>query len=244
MTSSRTSQARQAANFDGPGKILAREHNLTIVRNAVGLLTNDTQQLRCDWVELAGESVRQSVALLEGTKLLRPGGFIGVDTNQALIEQLRHERPDLKWRAGDLLHHIPWLCTHAEVGVLNFDGYFEVGGTRASAMLPALRPLICRGIKLFGSFVLILNNCLDSAYYRRIQPSEALRRQTAAVVEGLRGYYPRRELCFDSLLPGDFDTTRVDDRRYEGPAGAYWIYAGKRYGGAMSLRMAKLGLEL
>ncbi len=240
------SVARRTNNFINTGKQLTREHNLAVVRRAVGLWTNDSQQLRCDWAELAGGSIFETINALEAAKVLRAGGFVGIDNNEKQITQQQLLRPDLKWLAGDVRHHISWLCHRAEIGVFNFDGYLEVGSREASAFFTSVRPLIQRSVSLFGAFVLFSNNDLDSVSRHPNSRHQgrrelAVRRHTEAVLEHLHGYADRRLLpTFDQLLPPGFEK-KVNDSSFEGPLGAYWVYSS---GAKLRHRMIELGLVL
>ncbi len=237
------STARSTERYTGPGKQATREHNLALVRTAPGLWDKENR-LRCDWAELCGNSIMYTVTMLEKAEILRPGGFVGIDTDRKRIERFKVARPDLKWVAGDLRNQITWLLKNCEVGVLNFDGYLEVGMDHTRTFFSTIRPLVRQGIKLFGSFVLFSNNCLDSVVRHPEavhggQRSTALRMHTQGVVEELHGYFPRRSLRFDDLLPKDFEK-KADDGCYEGPLGGYRIYAGTN----QNLRMIELGVVL
>jgi len=245
------SESRKRANFTSSGKDLVRQCNLAFVHDTIGLWTNDTRQLKCDWVELAGTSIHHTIQMLEDAKALRTGsqrGFIGVDKDRERIAQLRLKHPDLQWLAGDLRHHISWLCTHAKVGVLNFDGYMEIGTRDTGATFTTFRPLVRRGISLFGSFVLLATNDLTSVVRHprsahRGQPEVALRMHTEMIIEKLGGYADRRSLPeFDELLPPDF-VDKIKDPRFSGPLGAYRIYTGGT-GNKLGHRMITLGLRL
>ncbi len=231
--------ARAHHRFDGPGKAVAREHTLKIARStaAAGLCDPISKRLRCDWAELAGESCERTVTMLETAEALRPGGFIGIDYDRALIARLRHTRPDLKWMAGDVRHLIGALNTH-EIGVMNFDGYLQVGTDEAAAFFTNVRPLIKRGYERFGAFVLCSNNSLDSVFRCRQgqykgKPSAALLQHAKAVVDALKDYAPRRTLRLEQLLPADFE--RKADSRYFGPLGAFFLYTNSKGGQRQAL---------
>jgi hypothetical protein len=235
-----TSKARATDCFSGSGKAAARMRNLALVSDAPGVFDPITRRLLCDWVELVGSSITYTLGMING--ILRPGGFTGIDTNEANLASWRKARPDLKWLCGDARNLIAQLCKEAEVGVFNFDGYLEVGTREAGAIFWNLRPLIHRGVQLFQSFVLFSNNCLDSVWRHPNgphggRPSVALRMHAEMVAAALEGYAPRRSL--PPLLDNDY-AEKADDGSYEGPIGAYYAYAGTKD----SQRMATLGLIL
>src|SRR3954451_2412259 len=111
---------RQHDAFDNPAKMACRQGNLRVLREAAFLLWQDGDRvrLRCDWCELMGTTGLLTLDLLEREKVLSPGGFVGIDLDTVRIAEFRHQRPDLKWVAGNLYEQVeaPEL---ANVGILN-----------------------------------------------------------------------------------------------------------------------------
>ena len=84
--------------------------------------------------------------LLESVGVFAPGGFVGIDLDQARIEGFRQRRPDLKWCAGNLYERLD--CAElANVGILNLDEYGEVGNPNAMVDFHLIRSLVGRGLK-------------------------------------------------------------------------------------------------
>src|SRR5215203_4235470 len=96
--------SRQLDAFDNPAKAACREGNLRVLREAAYLLWEDSDRtrFRCDWCELMGATGTLTLDLLEREQALAPGGFVGIDLDAARIADFRHQRPDLKWVAGNL----------------------------------------------------------------------------------------------------------------------------------------------
>src|SRR3954464_1702667 len=131
--------------FDNPAKMACRQGNLRVLREAAYLLWEDGNRtrLRCDWCELMGETGGLTLDLLEREGVLAPGGFVGIDLDPARIDDFRRRRPDVKWLAVNLYERLdaPEL---ANVGVLNFDAYGEVGDPSARGDFMLLRGLVQR----------------------------------------------------------------------------------------------------
>src|SRR5271166_7152752 len=119
---------RQRDAFDNTAKMACRAGNLRVLREVAYLLWEDggRTRLRCDWCELMGATGLLTLDLLEREGVLARGGFVGIDLAPARIDGFRQRRPDVKWLAGNLYERLdaPEL---ANVGVLNFDVYGEVG---------------------------------------------------------------------------------------------------------------------
>src|SRR5271169_5307236 len=113
---------RQHDAFANPAKMVCREGNLRVLREAAFLLWEDggRTRLRCDWCELMGETGLLTLDLLERERALAPGGFVGIDLDPARIDGFRQQRPDLKWVAGNLYDHLD-AAECASIGVLNLD---------------------------------------------------------------------------------------------------------------------------
>src|SRR3954453_2473778 len=154
---------RQHDAFANPAKMACREGNLRVLREAAFLLweDGDRTRLRCDWCELMGATGSLTLDLLEREGVLARGGFVGIDLDPARIDGFRQQRPDLKWIAGNLYERLdaPEL---ANVGVLNFDVYGEVGDPSARGDFVLLRGLVQRGLEKFSEFALFWNQDLDS----------------------------------------------------------------------------------
>jgi hypothetical protein len=225
---------RQHDAFDNPAKMACREGNLRVLREAAYLLweEDDTRRrLRCDWCELMGATGERTIDLLEREGVLAPGGFVGVDLDPARIDGFRQRRPDLKWVAGNLYERLeaPEL---ANVGVLNLDGYGEVGDPHGGGDFQLIRGLALRGVERFGEFALFWNQDLDSVVRRRNNPGQALRRHAEMVCKALKGCLPRRDLVSEMLLPVGGEE-RIDSG-FVGVLGAFEIYRGKTKGHRMA----------
>src|SRR5437870_543856 len=168
---------RQSDAFDNSAKMACREGNLRVLREAAFLLweDGDRARLRCDWCELMGATGVRTLELLERAGVLPTGGFVGVDLDRGRIDELRKQRPDLKWVAANLYERLdaPEL---ANVGVLNLDEYGEVGNPDALGDFQLIRALVARGLERFGEFALFWNQDLDSVVRRRNDRGPALRR--------------------------------------------------------------------
>src|SRR5688572_25991799 len=105
-----TDSDRQHDAFANPAKAACREGNLRVLREAAYLLWDDSNRtrLRCDWCELMGATGLLTLDLLESAGVLIPGGFVGIDLDQARIDGFRHRRPDLKWLTGNLYELVEW----------------------------------------------------------------------------------------------------------------------------------------
>jgi hypothetical protein len=230
---------RQHDAFDNAAKMACRQGNLRVLKEAAYLLWEDGERkrLRCDWCELMGATGMLTLDLLEREGVLAPGGFVGVDLDEARIERFRRQRPDLKWVAGNLYEKLeaPEL---ANVGVLNLDDYGEVGDPNTMVDFALVRDLVQRGLDRFGEFALFWNQDLDSVVRRGNSRSKALRRHSDAVCRALKTCLPRRELRSDMLLPDGSE--RQIDSGFLGTLGAFEIYRGA-IGGH---RMANLRLIL
>jgi hypothetical protein len=224
---------RQHDTFDNPAKMACREGNLRVLREAAYLLweDGDRTRLRCDWCELMGATGERTIDLLEREGVLAPGGFVGVDLDPARIDAFRQRRPDLKWVAGNLYERLeaPEL---ANVGVLNLDGYGEIGDPDGGGDFQLIRGLAMRGVEKFGEFALFWNQDLDSVVRRRINRGQALRRHAEMVCKALKGCLPRRDLDSEMLLP-DGSEKQIDSG-FEGTLGAFEIYRGKTKGHRMA----------
>jgi hypothetical protein len=230
---------RKGDAFDNPAKMACRLGNLRALREAAYLLWEDAgrTRLRCDWCEVMGATGLLTLDLLEREGVLAPGGFVGIDLDPARIEGFRQRRPDLKWVAGNLYERLdaPEL---ANVGVLNFDVYGEVGDPSARGDFVLLRGLVQRGLEKFGEFALFWNQDLDSVVRRRHDRVTALRRHVDAVCKTLAGLLPRRELTSEMLLPpGSEEAIKGGST---GVLGAFEIYRGAAGGH----RMAQLRIVL
>jgi hypothetical protein len=230
---------RQTDAFDNPAKMACRAGNLRVLREAAYLLWEDAgrTRLRCDWCELMGATGLLTLDLLEREGVLAPGGFVGIDLDPARIDDFRRQRPDVKWLAGNLYERLdaPEL---ANVGVLNFDAYGEVGDPSAQGDFMLLRGLVQRGVERFGEFALFWNQDLDSVVRRRHGRGAALRRHAHAVCKALAGLLPRREWASEMLLPPGGE--EMIDHGFTGTLGAFEVYRG----GPSSHRMANLRIVL
>ncbi len=230
---------RHSDAFDNPAKTACREGNLRVLREAAYLLWQDADRtrLRCDWCELMGETGLRTLELLERHGVLAPGGFVGVDLDRSRIDELRSQRPDLKWVAGNLYERLdaPEL---AGVGVLNLDAYGEIGDPNSVGDFQLIRGLALRGVQRFGEFALFWNQDLDSVVRRRSDRGQALRRHAEMVCRALQGCLPRCELLPEMLLPEGGE--EMIESGFVGVLGAFEIYRGKKTGH----RMANLRLIL
>src|SRR6266849_11037118 len=159
---------RQHDSFDNPAKMVCREGNLRVLREAAFLLWQDGSRtrLRCDWCELMGETGLLTLNLLEREGMLKSGGFVGIDLDPARIDCFRQRRPDLKWIAGNL-YELLEAPEMANVGILNLDEYGEVGNRSAQVDFDLIRGLVKRGLDKFGEFALFWNQDLDAVVRRR-----------------------------------------------------------------------------
>ncbi len=224
---------RQHDTFANPAKAACREGNLRVLREAAYLLWEDSDRtrLRCDWCELMGATGLLTLDLLERAGALAPGGFVGIDLDQARIDAFRQRRPDLKWLAGNLYE----LLDHAElanVGILNLDEYGEVGNPNARVDFSLIRGLVQRGLARFGEFALFWNQDLDAVVRRRQDRGQALRHHADMVCQALQGCLPRRDLTFDMLLPPGSE--KKIEAGFVGTLGALEIYRGATRGHRMA----------
>jgi len=224
---------RQHDAFDNPAKMLCREGNLRVLREAAFLLWEDGDRTRllCDWCELMGATGLLTLDLLEREGALAPGGFVGIDLDPARIYSFRQRRPDLKWVAGNLYELLdgPEL---AKVGILNLDEYGEVGNRSAPVDFPLIRGLVKRGLDTFGEFALFWNQDLDAVVRRRQGRGQALRRHAEMVCDALRGCLPRRELTSGMLLPDGAE--KEIDAGFVRVLGAFEVYRGSVRGHRMA----------
>ncbi len=224
---------RQHDAFDNPAKMACREGNLRVLREGAYLLWEDGNRtrLRCDWCELMGATGLLTLDLLQRAGVLAPGGFVGIDLDPARIDAFRQARPGFKWVAGNLYERLqaPEL---ANVGVLNLDGYGEVGTRSAAVDFPLLRGLVERGLDTFGEFALFWNQDLDAVVRRGQDRGPALRRHADMVCEALRGCLPRRELTSAMLLPEGGE--QQIEAGFVGVLGAFEIYRGSVRGHRMA----------
>src|SRR5947209_18795724 len=99
---------RQSDAFDNPAKMTCRAGNLRVLRESAYLLWEDGNRtrLRCDWCELMGTTGLLTLDLVQRHRVLAPGGFVGIDLNQARNDEFQQDRPDLKWVAGNLYERL------------------------------------------------------------------------------------------------------------------------------------------
>lgn len=192
---------------------------------------SDRARLRCDWCELMGATGLLTLDLLERTGVLAPGGFVGIDLDEARIAGFRQQRPDLKWLAGNLYELLDRVQM-VNVGVLNLDGYGEVGNTNARVDFTLIRGLVKRGLDRFGEFGLFWNQDLDAVVRRGRDRGQALREHADLVCKALRGCLPRRDLTSDMLLP-DGSEEQIDSG-FVGTLGAFEVYRGAARGHRMA----------
>jgi hypothetical protein len=224
---------RRLDAFDNPAKMACRAGNLRVLREAAYLLWEDAgrARLRCDWCELMGATGLLTLDLLEREGVLAPGGFVGIDLDPARIDDFRRQRPDVKWLAGNLYERLDAPAL-ANVGVLNFDAYGEVGDPSARGDFMLLRGLVQRGLESFGEFALFWNQDLDSVVRRQHGRGAALRRHADAVCKALAGLLPRRDLNSEMLLPRGGE--EMIDRGFAGTLGAFEVYRGSSTGHRMA----------
>jgi hypothetical protein len=224
---------RQLDAFDNPAKAACREGNLRVLREAAYLLWEDSDRtrLRCDWCELMGATGLLTLDLLERAGALAPGGFVGIDLDQARIDGFRQRRPDLKWLAGNLYELLDRVEL-ANVGVLNLDEYGAVGNPNALVDFHLVWGLVQRGLEQFGEFALFWNQDLDAVVRRRKGRGRSLRRHADLVCKALTGCLPRRELTSDMLLP-EGSEARIDSG-FVGTLGAFEVYRGAARGHRMA----------
>ena len=226
---------RNNDTFLSDAKNSCRLGNLKAVLESKELLDPTNPILRCDWCELMGESGVETLRMLESRKFLRPGGFVGIDTDELRIDRLQSERPDLKWVSGDLFTKVGVLCEF-DIGVLNIDGYGQVGSEAIWSKLSTLTPLIQSGIRKFGTFVLFLNKDLDSVTRRKERPSIALRRHVDIVCKSFSSLpFP---LSPDKILPSGVENM-IDSPKFTGTVGGFEIYKSH----SRAKRMANLRLS-
>lgn len=230
---------RQHDAFDNHAKAVCREGNLRVLREAAYLLWEDGERkrLRCDWCELMGATGLLTLDLLEREGILANGGFVGVDLDANRIAEFRQQRPDLKWVAGNLYEQLETLEL-ANVGILNLDGYGEVGNLSTLGDFQLVRSLVMQGLEKFGEFALFWNQDLDAVSRRQKKRGSELRRHAEMVCNVLKGCLPRRELTAQILLPEG--TEGEIDAGFIGVVGAFEVYRGK----ARGHRMANLRLIL
>jgi hypothetical protein len=173
---------RQHDAFDNVAKMICREGNLRILREAAYLLWEDVERtrLRCDWCELMGATGLRTLELLEHEDVLAAGGFVGVDLDSARIDEFRRQRPDLKWLAANLYERLD-ASELANVSILNLDEYGEIGDPDARGDFQLIRALFGLGLQKFGEFALFWNQDLDSVVRRRNNRGEALRRHAEMI---------------------------------------------------------------
>jgi hypothetical protein len=184
-----------------------------------------------------GETGWLSLELLEREGMLAPGGFVGIDLEPARIEGFRHQRPDLKWVAGNVYERMD-DPEFANVGILNLDVYGQVGKPDAMGDLHLVRALVKRGLHRFGEFALFWNQDLDAAVRRRKDRGQCLRQQADMVCRALKDCLPRRDLTSEMLLPDGME--QAISSGFVGTMGAFEIYQGS----ARGHRMANLRLIL
>jgi len=226
--------SRRNDTFLGAAKAACRAGNMAAVSAERELWEPDSPKLRCDWCELMGESGLETLAALESRGVMRPGGFVGVDSDFVRISRFAKQRPDMNWVAGDLFTSVSRLSRH-KIGVMNIDGYGQVGADTMWAKLSALTPIVRSGLREFGRFVLFLNKDLDSVIRHKVRPSAGLRKHVEIVCDALSGL-PFAPDPYE-LLPKGFED--VVDGSFVGALGAFEIYRGR----VRSNRMANLRLS-
>jgi hypothetical protein len=224
---------RQLDAFANPAKAACREGNLRVLREAAYLLWEDSDRtrLRCHWCELMGATGLLTLDLLERAGALAPGGFVGIDLDQARIVGFRQRRPDLKWLAGNLDELLD-RGELARVGVLNLDEYGEVGNPNALVDFQLIRSLVQRGLDQFGEFALFWNQDLDAVARRRKDRGQSLRQHADLVCRALQGCLPRRDLTSAMLLPEGSEEQMAAG--FIGTLGAFEIYRGAPRGHRMA----------
>jgi hypothetical protein len=200
--------------YDTPGKAAYREDVANFLwdskKQGARLWDKGKEKLVVKVVDLAGPSADETVQYFVHDKQIVPeDGLIFVDDDGKNISKFQPEFPKATWIHGnlfDLLHDVRL----ADVGVLLVDGCHEVGDQRIASQLPNMHGLIRRGIERSGAFALMINCCLDTVVRRGRGQSKALREWADILAQALSGYYPRRMLDPERLLPNDGSADVLD----------------------------------
>jgi hypothetical protein len=153
---------RQALSDQGfEAKDETRLHALNIVKHSSFLWSRDQQALRCDWMELAGTGAPTLQLLLNLDAIEAPARFIGVDTDETVIEgcmdRYGPEAP-AHWHHGPLIPALRRLGPFDQVGVLVYDAFRAVQGERTiQREVRSLARFAQRQRDRLGEFLLVMN---------------------------------------------------------------------------------------
>jgi hypothetical protein len=215
---------RTTHEFFNSSKQQSRINNVNIVKQ-----TNLVQEnkLICSWCELMGASGMETLSLLENENLLKPNGFIGVDTDLSLITEFKAKRPDLNWFNNNIFDILVDL---SDVGVLNLDTYGNINNDGDNFNLSLIKNLIINSIEKFGELVLFYNKDLDGVIREGKSIPNSMREHTNRICEIFNNYLPNRKLDPFNILPQNAENISND---FVGQLGAYEIYRGKKKGHRM-----------
>lgn len=157
----RTPEAKQATRLRALD--LVREHSCN-------LWSPSKNALRYDWMELAGHRAPMLATLLREEALNGGARFIGVDNDEATVEDCRahygSEAP-AEWVCGDM-RSILTVHKHAhlrgQVGVLVYDSHDAIFDSRLSRHLRPVLDFAKEQREKLGEFLLVLNVTADPRY--------------------------------------------------------------------------------
>jgi hypothetical protein len=215
---------RTTHEFFNSSKQQSRINNINIVKQS-NLIQKD--KLICSWCEIMGVSGIETLKLLEGENLLKPKGFIGIDTNSKIISEFKLKRPDLTWINSDIFDSLDSL---EDVGILNLDTYGNINNEKDNFNLFLLKRLIINSIKKFGEFILFYNKDLDGILREGKTIPSSLRDHTNTICKIFKNYLPNRSINPFNILPENKENIQND---FVGQLGSYEIYKGKKRGHRM-----------
>lgn len=146
---------------------LVREHSCNLWSPSKG-------GLRYDWMELAGHRAPMLSTLLREGALNGTARFIGVDTDEATIEDCRsHYGPETPavWVQDSMRSVLTAkrnLPHRENVGVLVYDSHDAIHDSRLPARLQPIFKFAGQQRERLGEFLLVLNVTADNRYTKQV----------------------------------------------------------------------------
>ena len=215
---------RTTHEFFNSSKQQSRINNINIVKQS-NLIQKD--KLICSWCEIMGASGIETLTLLENEKLLKPKGFIGIDTDSKIISEFKLKRPDLTWINNDVFDSLDYL---EDIGILNLDTYGNINNQKDNFNLSLIKKIIINSVEKFGEFILFYNKDLDGVMREGKTIPYSLRNHTNIICEIFNNYLPNRSIDPLNILPKGMENI---PNNFVGQLGSYEIYKGKKRGHRM-----------